>query len=327
MVLGHTFECEDQEEAERLVKFLRKSDISARIEPVSFSQFVIRIKGTFDNIHSYLAHCKEELIQDLETEKRTIREENPDNQDDQYENDVIEDTKEDLEEIERILTILTTDRDNAVETLEGGKEGDVVYERDTDLENGTDVNVHSTVAAILKHKVLLDNDLISLVDGKMVLQKIVPAEELFYTFQPTAGIMPCEDELESFNITQVHVIRADLEYKVHAGPEFIFKIDVDQLNEELENSDISNESIALTLQAIYVKQEIVEHIIHLLNKTKTETVEELIRSVQEMQEKRIEGTKTIEVLDISPEYVKQVVEDMKKMEIIRLKGNKIKLTR
>lgn len=327
MVLGHTFECADLEEAERLVKFLRKSDISARIEPVSSSQFVIRVKGTYDNIHSYLLHCKEELIQDLENEKKSIQEENPDNPDGQYETDVSEDIKEALIELEKILNILTTDRDNAVETLQEKKEGDVVYERDTDPENEMDVNIHSTIAAILKNKVLLDNELISLEDRKMVIRKIIPAEELIYTFQPTAGIMPCEDELESFNITILHVMSADLEYKVHTGPELIFKIDTDQLHNELEDSDVSDESIALTLQAIYVKQEIVEHIIHLLNKTKTETVEELIRTVEVMQEKRIEGTKTIEIFDISPEYVKQVMEDLKKLEIIRLKGNKIKLNR
>lgn len=327
MVLGHTFGCEDLAEAERLTKFLRKSDISARIEPVTFSQFSIRVKGTYDNIHSYLVHCREELTKDLEEEKDSIQEENADNPDDQYETDVSEDIKEDLEEIEKILTILTTDRDNAVQTLEGKKEGDVVFERDADLENGTDQDINPTIAAIVKNKVLLDNDLISLADRKMILRKIAPAEELFYTFQPTAGIIPNEDELESFNITLVHVMNADLDYKVHTGPEFIFKIEVEQLHEELENSDISDESIAIALQAIYVKQEIVEHIIQILRMTKTETVEELIRAVQEMQEKRIEGTRTVMIFDISPEYVKQVVEDLKKLEIIRLKGNKIKLNR
>ena len=84
MVLGHTFGCEDLAEAERLTKFLRKSDISARIEPVTFSQFSIRVKGTYDNIHSYLVHCREELTKDLEEEKDSIQEENADNPDDQY---------------------------------------------------------------------------------------------------------------------------------------------------------------------------------------------------------------------------------------------------
>ena len=118
MVLGHTFTCENLEDAERLTKFLRKSDISTRIEPVSSSRFSIRVKGTFDNIHSYLVHCREELTQDLENEMRKVQEENQDTPDDQYENEAIEDIKEGLEAVEKILAILTLDRDNAIKTLE-----------------------------------------------------------------------------------------------------------------------------------------------------------------------------------------------------------------
>ncbi len=327
MVLGHTFTCENLEDAERLTKFLRKSDISTRIEPVSSSRFSIRVKGTFDNIHSYLVHCREELTQDLENEMRKVQEENQDTPDDQYENEAIEDIKEDLEAVEKILAILTLDRDNAIKTLEELKEGDVVYDHDAELANKDEVGVNPTIAAIMRNKVLLDNELISIQDKKMIIRKIIPAEDLFYTFQPTSGIIPSEEELESFNITLVQLMNADLEYNVHAGPELIFKIDVEQFHDELENSDISNESIAIILQAIYVKQEIVEHIVHILSRTKAETVEDLIRAVQEIQEKQLEGTRTVLFFNISPEYVKQVVEDLKKLEIVRLKGNKIKLNR
>ncbi|MCA1915228.1 hypothetical protein, partial [Methanospirillum hungatei] len=62
-----------------------------------------------------------------------------------------------------------------------------------------------------------------------------------------------------------------------------------------------------------------------LSTTKAETVEDLIRAVQEIQEKQLKGTRTVLFFNISPEYVKQVVEDLKKLEIVRLKGNKIKL--
>ncbi|MCA1915229.1 hypothetical protein, partial [Methanospirillum hungatei] len=261
MVLGHTFACDNLEQAERLTKLLRKSGISTRIEPVTSSHFSIRVKGTFDNIHSYLVHCREELTQDLENEMRNVQEEKQDNPDDLHENEVIEDTKEDLEAVERILSTLALDRDNALKTLEEMKEGDIVYDRDAEPDNTDEVKVNPIITAIMRNKVLLDNDLISIRDNKMIIRKIIPAEELFYTFQPTSGIIPTEDELESFNIALVQLMNADVEYYVHTGPELIFKIDVTELHDELENSDISHESIAIALQAIYVKQEIVEHIV------------------------------------------------------------------
>jgi len=58
-----------------------------------------------------------------------------------------------------------------------------------------------------------------------------------------------------------------------------------------------------------------------------ETVDQLLAAVEEMQEEVFEEKRKRYIYEVSADYVKEILEDLKKLDIVRLKGNKIKLIR
>jgi len=99
------------------------------------------------------------------------------------------------------------------------------------------------------------------------------------------------------------------------------------LKEELELYEVSDEFIAHAIHSISIKQELVEHIVKVIEISKAGTLEELFEALELMPGESEEGSRIHNSFDISPEFTNQAIEDLKKMELIRMKGNKIKLNR
>lgn len=312
MVLGHTFTFSDPEDAEQLVKFFRKEGISARIEPVSETSISIFIKGTYDNLFAYLDYLKNDLQKEA---------------DNQSEEDIsYDDENTDLEEVQEIIKLIQMQREYAIEGLTGKNIGDIAYKA-PESEEDTSELFSSMVAFMMKNRVLIDNHVVEYQDGALVYKEIKPVEELLFSYAVSSGLIPEEEDLKTYNISIIHKILAEVDYKVKTGPELIARVDFDRLKEELECYDVSEDFILHAINSIIIKQEMVEHIMNILHVTKAGTIEELLEEVDKASTEIQKEQQIYISYKISPEFTNQVIEDLKKMEVIRIKGNKIKLTR
>lgn len=314
MVLGHTFSFEEQEHAERLIKFFRKEGISARIEPASESSLSIFIRGTYDNMRSYLTYLRDELQEGMVDGEGC-------------EMPLDDEEDEDLEKIDSILDTMQMQRENAIRVLEGKNPGDIVYERSTEGEVSQDELIPFFLEFMVQNSILMENHVIGVNNGKLIYKELKPVDELLYTYVVSDGLIPEEDEMETYDITRIQKITAEVDYKVRTGPEIIAQINFDRLREELEDYEVSDEFIAHSTQSIMIKQELAERILHILDNSKAGTLDELTDAVDVAEKETYQDTHSVNSYNISPEYVIQIIEDLKKMEMIRVKGNKIKLNR
>jgi hypothetical protein len=324
-MLGHTFPFYSQDEAEQFVKYLRKNGVSSRIESVSESSFRFLVSGTYDNLVSYFTYCQKELQDELEAEKSREADNEQEDPDDEAVHNWISEIEEELQQVEEILSQLALDRSNTLLCLEGKSVGDIVFERQPDRVLNKE-EITSALDTLVRYTVLLNNKVVDEEDGKLVFKKIIPADELLYVCSPPVILLPGDEELESFNITKIHKMILISRYHVHAGPEFIFRISLEELREELEKYEMSEEDFVEVITSVISKHSVVEYLIYLIKRTKAETIEDLIRAKDEITDREIDGPRSLERFDIpNNDYVRQVIEDLKKLEIIRLKGNKIKL--
>lgn len=314
MVLGHTFSFEEQEHAERLMKFFRKEGISARIEPASESSLSMLIRGTYDNMRSYLKYLRDDLQEGVIDKEGC-------------EISLDDEEAEDIEKINSILNIMQKQREDAIRGLEGKNPGDIAYERRTEEGVNPDEVLTFIFEFMVQNKVLVDNRVIESDNGKLIYKELKPADELLYTYIASDGLIPEEDEMETYDITRIQKITAEVEYKVRTGPEIIVQINFDRLKEELEEYEVSDEFIAHSTQSIMIKQELAERVLHILDNSKAGTLDELTDAVDLAEKETYQDTHIVNSYNISPEYTIQIIEDLKKMDIIRMKGNKIKLNR
>mgnify|MGYP001171392883 FL=1 len=324
-MLGHTFPFYSQEEAEQFVKYLRKNGVSSRIESASDSSFRFLVSGTYDNLVSYFTYCQKELQNELEDNNRRKEDDKQEDLDDESVDNWMNEIEQELHQVEEILAQLSLERNYSLQNLEGKSVGDVVYKRKPHQVLNEE-EITSALEELVRYTVLLNNKVVDYQDGKLVFQKIIPADELIYVCSPPVILLPKDEELESFNITKIHKITLLSRYLVHAGAELIFRISLDELREELGKYDMSEEDFVQIIKSVLSKRSVVDYFIYLINRTKAETIDDLIRAKDEIPDKEIDGPRKLERFDIpSDEYVRLVVEDLKKLDIIRLKGNKIKL--
>lgn len=315
MVLGHSFSFYTQEEAERLVKFFRKEGISARIEPVAQTSLTVIIQGGYDSVYSYLTDLKEKLQAANDSEE-------------EVDDDIILETiQEDIEDIDEILTLLKQQRENAIAGLEGKSIGDVAYDSTPSEEQDPEQMIPSLIEFMMKNKILMDNDVLGFEDHKLVYTSLKPAQELRYSYAVTNNLVPEEDDLEKHDITRTVNIQAEVDYSVKTGPEIIGRVQLEQLREELEEYDVDDDFIAHAIHSIVLKQELAEHVMQVLDSSKAGTTEELYEALELMPVEKSENPRVNNAYSISPGYAMQVIEDLKKMDLVRMKGNKIKFNR
>lgn len=331
MVLGHTFTFEDQESADQMVKYLRKEGISARIEPFPQTKISFAAKGKYTDLMAYLEAVKEEILnpdQEEPSEDAQSEEiENLENPEEFCEEDDDYDPEDEIAEVDELVSTLEADRATIEETLNGKNAGDVLLERTKiDPENPME-SMMATMGFLYKNRTLLDNEMIRIEEDAFRLEEVKPVDDLLFTLEPPANLIPTDDHLKTHNLTRIQHTKAEVEYKVRTGPEIIGRIDFKRLGEELESLGMDDEYEMHAIHSILLKQQIAEHIMRVLDESKAGTVDDLISALKISYEELDDDSHHVNSYDISPSFTLQVIEDLKKLEFIRMKGNRIKFTR
>jgi uncharacterized protein YqgV (UPF0045/DUF77 family) len=320
-MLGYTFALDTQQEAEKLVKYFRGKDISARIEPVSVSELAVEISGTYGNLRSYLLYCRDRVQRRSEDEHGSGKEGLD------QEDEGADDESDLLCDLDETLQVLADYDNDARQLLEGKQVGDVVFSFGNDSSDHVQ-DKEMQFDLLLRQKALIAKGVLNLEDdGKVVVEKIVPFDELIYSISPIDEFLPSDEEAVSYNLTKYLMFTGDVDYHVHVGPEYLIKVELLELMHKLKEYDLSEFAYEHAVQSFFAKREIVEHIIHVMDEVGVETVDQLLAAVEEMQEEVFEEKRKRYIYEVSADYVKEILEDLKKLDIVRLKGNKIKLIR
>ena len=364
MVLGHSFNFDNHTDAEQLVRYLKKENVSARIEPEADIRYNIRLKGRCNSLRSYLLDFKTDLEAKLSEEQNPKEEEQviektevtenvtedeiyPCQKMTEYDNkdegntsvdEVEEDGNdfereedeewidEELDEIDDLLNILEEKWDTANKVLSEIKPGDILISKDECSDDPAALN-YNFLKLLTEYSILIENNLVQFEEDKLIFSETKPVDELFFTLDLSPDLLPEDEKLEKYDLIIVRTIKAVTNYKVKTGPEYMFRIDPDKIEEELYSLDIEEADIMNERISFFLKQEVFDRIMNVLESGGAGTVDKLLKDISEDDESYNEKSRTLTQFKINPDFAINTIEDLKKLELIRIKGNRIKKVR
>lgn len=170
---------------------------------------------------------------------------------------------------------------------------------------------------------LEDNDLLKETeDGNgYILTGTAKAEDLRVMYAYTDFPAITSEDLKECSISS-HIRTSSLaKYVVTVGGEIIFT-DTDELAEYLDNADIDEDDSARFVDNVFFKQAFIGKI-HELIKEGCTSEEKLLEALG-APAFPLEGTDDVISFDISPEYLSEVISDLKKLGIVAGKDGKFK---
>lgn len=316
MVIGHNFTFSCQEDASHFMKFLRKEGISARIEPVPQTTYSFVLKGRYDNLYRYFTACKEKLNREnIESDTETDEFFSP------------EDKKILIEEVNSLFDTLEKQKEQAIRNLEGKSAGDIAFEPKFSDSEQNEEEIRAYMQFLYENKILMDNGIFDFTDNVLHYKELKPVDEFEYRYEISPGLYPDDDQLDTFDITRIKNINAEMDYTVRAGPEIIGVLELDKLKEELESMEEEEGYIIHAIHSLILKREMADYILSVMDSSGAETIEELIEEIEMCPGQCDTNERSITSYDISPDFVTEVIEDLKKLDFVRMKGNKIKMNR
>ena len=328
MVIGHNFTFSSQEDANQLLKFFRKEGISARIEPIPQTSYSFIIKGRYESLRSYLSDCMETICNTGETTDNTSNQEASDENGSDVHDEMdlsAEERKEFSEEIQAILEFLLKQKDQATRILEGKNTGDVAFEPAFSENGQNEEDIKAYMRFLFENKILMDNGLFDFTDNLLRFKEIKPVDE--YTVGISPGLFPDDEQLDKYEITRIKKINAEIDYTVRAGPEIIGNLDFEKLKKELELIGEEEDYYIHAAHSIALKRDIVNYVLSVMDDSGAETIDDLAEELDMCPGEYETKERTINTYDISYDFVSEIIEDLKKLEIIRIKGNKIKFSK
>ncbi|NLV27614.1 MAG: hypothetical protein GXY48_10685 [Methanomicrobiales archaeon] len=322
MVIGHSFTFSCSEDANQFLRFLRKEGISARVESIPQTSYSFMIKGRYENLCNYLAECLDKLQKTESSDS-----ENTEIIDKRDEPELDPKEKEEfLEEINFLREMLDKQREHASKNLEGKNQGEIAFEPHFSETEGKEEEIKEYMNFLYENKILMDNGIFEFTDNVLRYDTIKPVEDLDYSYGISPYLVPDDDKLDKYGISRIQKISAEVDYTVRAGPDII-GIELQKLKDELALIEENEDYVIHAVHSINLKRELVDHIISVMQDSDADTIDDLVDELELCPSVYDTNERSIISYDISYEFTSEVIEDLKKLEFLRVKGNKIKLVR
>lgn len=160
-------------------------------------------------------------------------------------------------------------------------------------------------------------------EGYRVIGEII-TDRLFITVPEELYSVINTEEFKDLPYRSVIMSAAIPVWHVTTSPELYFSDVIDDLPEILEEFDISEEELEKTFRNIQVKEELIRRLTTTLREMGTTTLQELIARCSKTEEHEMIGeTMEIERGSFDPIVITEIVDEMRKIHII--KGNPEKL--
>jgi len=304
MVLEETLVVYDQDDAHKIVGALRKKGIAVRIVRKDILVRSITVTGRF---RDFRAALQEEIARAAEDEEIRSWLEKSLASLDQSEEAVSEFLQQNppgepispVVEKERLLELIKSRREG-----EGGEEDDV--------------------GKLFKVRLILDlleqNGQIELnEDGRAILRGHIDTGDLM-TSLPVEMVDEAEPEaLRKHGITTSMKIISDPDYLLEFGPEAITELELSDLTELLKDSEYDPDSYDEFCESVQIKRMIATRIIETIGGRGTVAPDEIIHVLQNDVITLADGHLKVG-MNLDPDYVKGLLNDMRKVGMIRKKG-------
>lgn len=303
------------EEAKNIAQYLKSERISSQIisEPVLKNK--LALTGRYDAITAFLAgypdHIRELYAEASEEEKELLNIENP-------EGDIWK-TLQDL---------LESYHAAAAELLEGENQGDFFCQHLSDFLDQRSVSDPGTdytriVRDIEVFRIFYMNQMVEISKSGATLSKMISPDDLIYYIPYEIRIPPDEKVLDTYQVTVVRTFTGKIRYVVTMGPEVVLHEDYQTLFYELSQKGIESDAMFELMDRHINKVRLVGHVINAImeDDTSLEGLQELFQDVPSVEdgEGRIQDRS-----DYSSEFVEGMVDELRKMDLVRGKNQRLR---
>jgi len=179
-----------------------------------------------------------------------------------------------------------------------------------------DERVNKTLFHLLNENRLLENR-----DGKWILKNTAEPGDII-TAVPSDMMLETssQEKRARYNINAIINVMSGVETHVILPPEFSIAAEPEIIDEILEKYDVDEDSIWMLRENGYIKSLLAEKIIEYLKKNERTSFDELFGEMKNLKF-AVENTSDEFRFDIDEKFLKDMLGDLKKMDLIKSKGN------
>jgi hypothetical protein len=319
MVLEERIEVPDEETAKDIVQYLKKSGISSRIITEPTLETPLILSGLYRDLVSYLEGMRD----------GTIPEENDDEKDEDEEASLRNANKDLWEEM---LSALGIEYRALASVLEMCKPGDIIGENAYRIllqENGTGSSCTPDELAceMATIRTLSANRVLEIKEQGFVLTRTVHQDEIPLYISYAYPIPPEEDVCNRYRITCIRQIKGIIRYFVQTGPDIIFLEDPDTFLSYLSGQGVDMQVVLRITERLVAKLIIVHEFISTLSECGDISLDNLRTSFLQAIVAEEGGGHLQDRFGLSPGFVDRLVGEMRKLNLVKGKDAKMKLTR
>lgn len=305
MVLEEEVWFSSEEEAQDCVKIFRSLNISANLKKQVKLENRVMYKAPFSSLKEII---EEEIIHFRDTGK--------------------EEFQDDIEAFELTFADLKKDRDYLAEIFASHVPGDHVCtnlfnsftDDKTGPENEEEMKIFLQEASAFR--ILELNGLIDIDEEGMVLTMIIEPDDAVMTVFGDELPQIREKSLEKWEIIRSLEANETHSYIVTTGPDIVFLEDMSKLEECFKERELSEETDTL-LSNLQVKQVLIAEIVDIIQKegrtSKEDILPEFVHKTRHIDEELYIG------FHLSPSFIESVINDMKKLGLLKGKGSRLKV--
>lgn len=168
---------------------------------------------------------------------------------------------------------------------------------------------------------LNENSLLENTDGKWILKDTTEPGDII-TAVPSDMMLEAssQEKRARYNINTIINVMSGVETHITLPPEFSIAAEPEIMDEILEKYDVDEDSVWMLRENGYIKSLLAEKIIEYLKKNERTSFDELFGEMRNLKF-TVENTSDEFRFDLDEKFLKDMLGDMKKMDLIKSKGN------
>jgi hypothetical protein len=320
MILGISTTFYEESDAREFITRLKKEKVAAQLQHFSQETSQSYLDGKYEDLIAFLQNRKSIIIQEIIEDNKSEGENASDNT--EISEDEIEDDELDeiISHIERIQTM----RAHYLEITKGKEVGDILYEKPDFSQILSENDMISAMQTLHKYSLLIKHNLVEIQDTSMVLIEKRPVDDIIFSLILSEIYHPDTEDLNKYNLNLINRINGFVKYTVQCGPEIMF-LSEETLKSIIMDSNLDEEEAYDIFYSIHQKMAIVVHILDIIKNNQDKDFRNLCNMEDPGFNEYSEEERVRNIFDLSPEFKKLAIEELKKVGIIRMKGNRILL--
>lgn len=293
-----------QDTAREFVKLLKGLGISVQMRQKMSLDIRLMLSGTYTDLNAML----EDLISDGDT------------------------TEEEVELYTQTRDHLTAQRDMIAQAFEKFNVGDRIGSGVMDLITGdrtlegdeSEDSLEELIEEVYLTRLLHLNELLEVGECGLILSKKIEPDKSTLTIFADEIPMIMDEVLEEHGIKSTITAGDDTEWVISLGAEYVFLDDLMQIGEFLEEYEIDEEDEATFFPRIQIKHILVSEILTMIRDGGKASREDIIEEFAE-RDIETEGEESHIALHLSKDYIDAVLDDLKKIGVIKGKDQKLRI--